>query len=86
MCMYFRFLFEGTEGTVLYTGDFRWEGNEVTRVPWFKSGDRYVIILVVLSYVHSFDIKIFRLPPFFLMIEIFMSKTFNTNQVHVKKN
>ncbi|XP_064606431.1 protein artemis-like [Liolophura sinensis] len=33
------FLIEGTEGTVLYTGDFRWEGNEVTRVPWFRSGD-----------------------------------------------
>ena len=28
-----RFLFEGSEGNALYTGDFRWESDQIMRVP-----------------------------------------------------
>ncbi|XP_014789471.1 protein artemis [Octopus bimaculoides] len=38
------FLIEGSEGTVLYTGDFRWEENEFFRMPWLKSGDNMKLI------------------------------------------
>ncbi|XP_046577035.1 protein artemis-like [Haliotis rubra] len=33
------FLFEGKEGTCLYTGDFRWETNHAQNLQAFKSGD-----------------------------------------------
>ncbi|XP_036363409.1 putative uncharacterized protein DDB_G0277255 [Octopus sinensis] len=38
------FLIEGSEGTVLYTGDFRWEENEFFRMSWLKSGDNMKLI------------------------------------------
>ncbi|XP_033745811.1 protein artemis-like [Pecten maximus] len=34
------FLFEGSEGTALYTGDFRWEANHVSKVTALHSGER----------------------------------------------
>ncbi|XP_041349574.1 uncharacterized protein DDB_G0290685-like [Gigantopelta aegis] len=33
------FLFEGDEGTVLYTGDFRWETNHAISINAFKTGE-----------------------------------------------
>ncbi|OWF41607.1 protein artemis-like [Mizuhopecten yessoensis] len=33
------FLFEGSEGTALYTGDFRWEANHISQVTALHNGD-----------------------------------------------
>ncbi|GAB1601301.1 hypothetical protein Ahia01_000408400 [Argonauta hians] len=38
------FLIEGFEGSVLYTGDFRWEEDEFFQVPYLRSGDSVKII------------------------------------------
>ncbi|CAL1544237.1 unnamed protein product [Lymnaea stagnalis] len=34
------FLFEGPKSTSLYTGDFRWEINQASKIPAFRCGDR----------------------------------------------
>lgn len=36
------FLFEGSEGTVLYTGDFRLYLGDVDRMAYLHDGDRHV--------------------------------------------
>lgn len=42
-----RFLFEGVQGTVLYTGDFRLAAGDVARLEHLHSGDRCVALRVV---------------------------------------
>lgn len=41
MCYDGRFLFEGAQGTVLYTGDFRLAVGDVARMEFLHSGNRY---------------------------------------------
>lgn len=38
--LFFRFLFQGSNGTVLYTGDFRLAKGEVSRMELLHSGGR----------------------------------------------
>lgn len=39
--LFFRFLFQGSNGTVLYTGDFRLAKGEASRMELLHSGGRY---------------------------------------------
>ena len=41
MCFNGRFLFEGGQGTVLYTGDFRLASGDAARMEFLHSGNRY---------------------------------------------
>ena len=49
----FRFLFEGNQGNVLYTGDFRLAVGDVSRMEYLHSGSRLVTTELLLSHFES---------------------------------
>ncbi|MBN3291050.1 DCR1C protein, partial [Polypterus senegalus] len=56
------FLFEGSNGTVLYTGDFRLAKGEVTRMELLHSGSRIKYIKSVYLDTTFFDPRFYQIP------------------------
>uniref|UniRef100_A0A673JUU6 DNA cross-link repair 1C, PSO2 homolog (S. cerevisiae) n=1 Tax=Sinocyclocheilus rhinocerous TaxID=307959 RepID=A0A673JUU6_9TELE len=56
------FLFEGAQGTVLYTGDFRLAVGDAARMEYLHSGDRVKDIQSVYSDTTFFDPKYHQIP------------------------
>ncbi|XP_063074061.1 protein artemis [Engraulis encrasicolus] len=56
------FLFEGAQGTVLYTGDFRLASGDISRMEFLHSGDRVKDIKSVYLDTTFFDPKFYQIP------------------------
>uniref|UniRef100_H3C527 Protein artemis n=1 Tax=Tetraodon nigroviridis TaxID=99883 RepID=H3C527_TETNG len=56
------FLFEGSQGTVLYTGDFRFSTGDISRMDHLHSGSRVKDIQSIYLDSTFYDPKFFRIP------------------------